>query len=304
MSLLVVAISFLLDYVFAEPRRFHPLVGFGKIASYLETILNRANLTKWIRLISGLIAILLLILPLAILAFVLRPDDIYWALLYDSLILYWAIGARSLELHARAVVDQYHKGSLEGIRAKVAKIVSRDTASMNKQQAVDATLESVLENGSDAVYAPLFWYLVGGSSAVIAYRLSNTLDAMWGYKTQQLKYFGWAAARWDDVINWLPARLTCLTYFLISRQGVNFRKFFSQAKAWESPNAGPVLSAGAWALGLHLGGVAQYHGHVKQRANLGPDREATIEDIHRATRLIRQGLLLWLLLWALGSQFV
>jgi adenosylcobinamide-phosphate synthase len=106
------------------------------------------------------------------------------------------------------------------------------------------------------------------------------------------------------VLNWIPARITCLTYCFLSRQAIRFRELYQQARCWDSPNAGPVLAAGAWALGVRLGGAARYHGSDIIRPKLGMDRMAEPEDIDHALLLIRQGLFLWLVIWLLVYQFV
>jgi adenosylcobinamide-phosphate synthase len=180
-------------------------------------------------------------------------------------------------------------------RAKVGCIVSRDTGQMDGQAVASAAVESVLENGNDAVFGALFWFLIAGAPGVLLYRLVNTLDAMWGYRTPRYLYFGWAAARFDDVLNFVPARLTALTYALIGHTRTALRCWRLQARAWESPNAGPVMAAGAGALGVGLGGGAYYHGQWEERPPLGVGPRPDPTSIPAALRLVRLGLILWLL---------
>ena len=157
-----------------------------------------------------------------------------------------------------------------------------------------ATVESVLENGNDAVFGALFWFVVAGAAGVLTYRLVNTLDAMWGYKTPRYLSFGWAAARLDDGLNFVPARLTALSYALLGRTRSALACWRAQAPAWDSPNAGPVMASGAGALGVRLGGAAIYHGHMETRPALGQGAAPQGGDIARALRLVRHGVLLWL----------
>ncbi len=172
---------------------------------------------------------------------------------------------------------------------------------MNKSQVARATVESVLENGNDAVFGALFWFALAGAPGVILYRLINTLDAMWGYRNARYRAFGKAAARLDDVMNYLPARLTALTYSLFGRLYPALKSWRLQASAWESPNAGPVMAAGAGSLGIQLGGDDYYHGQLKQRPILGQGKEADIIDIRRALRLLTPGYILWALLIMIGT---
>ena len=175
-------------------------------------------------------------------------------------------------------------------------MVSRDTAKMDTRAVAAAAVESVLENGNDAVFGALFWFLVAGAPGVLLFRLSNTLDAMWGYRTPRYLYFGWAAARLDDVLNFVPARLTALTYALIGKTRSALRCWRLQAPAWDSPNAGPVMAAGAGALELGLGGGAYYHGQWEERPPLGMGSPPNASSIYAALQLVRSGVALWLLL--------
>ncbi|MNF35034.1 cobalamin biosynthesis protein [compost metagenome] len=151
------------------------------------------------------------------------------------------------------------------------------------------------------MFAALFWFAVAGAPGVVLYRLSNTLDAMWGYRTPRFERFGWAAARIDDVLNYLPARLTALTYALLGQSRRALGCWRRQAPQWDSPNAGPVMAAGAGALGVELGGAAIYHGEVHQRPTLGEGAPADAESIAGALSLLRRGVLLWLVLILLGG---
>src|SRR5690606_36271342 len=133
----------------------------------------------------------------------------------EIFLLYLAIGQRSLLEDGQAVASALRLGDLTAAHAAVARMVSRDTASLDEQGVARAACESVLENGNDALFATLFWFCLLGAPGAVLYRLANTLDAMWGYRTAELERFGWAAARIDDLLNYLPARLVALSYALL-----------------------------------------------------------------------------------------
>ncbi len=289
-------LAVLLDRLLGEPPRWHPLVGFGWLAQRVEASLYGASRLR------GTIAVSLLVGGLAFAAFLAHRSLGSWAWLLDVALLYLAIGAASLGEHAEAVRRGLDIGDLDAARRSVGRMVSRDTVDMDETAVVRATLESVLENGCDAVFGALFWFFVAGAPGVVAYRLANTLDAMWGYKTERYSHFGWAAARLDDLLNWIPARLTAFTYLLLGRAGSAWRCWRSQAANWESPNAGPVMAAGAGALAVKLGGPAVYHGCLEIRPSLGEGRAPEAADITRATALVRRGIWLWLVVAFLGGR--
>lgn len=166
---------------------------------------------------------------------------------------------------------------------------------MQEVDVARATIESVLENGSDAIFCVLFWFILLGPIGAILFRLVNTLDAMWGYKTEKYIHFGWAAARLDDLLCWLPSRLTALSYALAGNTALALTCWWYQAKTWYSPNAGPVMSAGAGALALQLGGPAVYHGTLKERPPLGKGSAPCASDIGRSVSLVNRSLVFWVL---------
>ena len=300
-SLGVSLLALLLDALLGEPRRFHPLVGFGGLAQRLERRLNRATAAPARQKVLGVLAVCIAVLPLIGLVVWLREYGL--AFLVDAVALYLAVGWRSLREHARPVAQALQAGQLVLAREQVGRMVSRDTQQMQAQDVAKAALESVLENGNDALFGAWFWCLVLGAPGVVMYRLVNTLDAMWGYRNARFLHFGWAAAKLDDVLNYLPARLTALSYALLSHSASAMRCWQSQAPLWDSPNAGPVMAAGAGGLQLMLGGSAYYEGRVEDRPHLGCGRLPEAQDIDRALGLLFKVVCLWLGLMALGLLF-
>ena len=294
--LVAIVVALLLDHSFGEPRRFHPLVGFGRIAARVEAALNRGDGRR----VSGVIALAIMVLPLLLLATLLQfwlwslSPWIFAAVAAPLLCL--VIARQSLGEHARAVLQALQANDLPLAREQLARIVTRDTSQLDERGVSAATVESVLENGSDAVTASLFWFALLGLPGVVLHRAANTLDAMWGYRTERFREFGWAAARFDDLLNFIPARLTAFSYALAGNTATALRCWQAQARHWDSPNAGPVMAAGAGALRLQLGGGAWYHGEWEERPPLGAGDLPQANDIERALRLLDRVLFLWIAL--------
>jgi len=289
-SAIALLLACLLDALLGEPRRGHPLVGFGAYAVRLERALN-VSVRPLLARASGVLALLLALAPFVLLALWLGSLPYGW--LVDALLLYLALGARSLAEHARAVAVPLVAGDLAAARAALARIVSRDTSELDVSGVAAATLESVLENGNDAIFGTLFWFAILGGPGAVMFRLANTLDAMWGYRTLRFLHFGWAAARFDDVLNYAPARLTAVSYAVLGQWRLALTCWRTQASAWDSPNAGPVMATGAGALGVQLGGAARYHGEWEQRPALGCGARPGASDIARGVSLVRHAQWLW-----------
>ncbi|HIJ83620.1 MAG: cobalamin biosynthesis protein [Magnetococcales bacterium] len=301
--LTLVGLAWLLDRWLGEPQRFHPLVGFGQVAMALENgIRRRFSVSGFQGRLLGLIAVVFLVGPgLVLVVWVsLIPG---WGLLWQVLLLYLALGGKSLEQHALRVCQALECGDLAESRRRVGYMVSRDTQAMETPDVARATVESVLENGCDALFATLFWFILFGGPGAVLFRLANTLDAMWGYRNERYLYFGWCAARLDDVLGYVPARLTAVTYLVFghARGAIEGWKRCTQRK---SPNATLVMAVGGGALGLRLGGGGYYHGQWQASPVLGGSQPPGPGDIRRAMRLVRQGGMAWAIvcfLLGLGS---
>jgi adenosylcobinamide-phosphate synthase len=299
-ALAMVALA--LDWKVGEPRSFHPLVGFGNLANRLEVKLNLVSRGDAIsHRVSGVWALALLLIPFTTLAWWLcRLPAVGW--LANILLLYFAVGHKSLHEHAHAVSHALKRGDGgQAAREAAARMVSRDSAAI---EAIPATIESVLENGNDGVFGALFWFLIAGGAGALLFRLANTMDAMWGYRNPRFLQFGWAAARLDDVLDYIPARLTAWTYALLGNTRDALACWRRQAPSWDSPNAGPVMAAGAGALNVQLGGAARYQGEWHQRPILGMGDKPVGNDISRALALVSHGVFLWLALAGLLSGLI
>lgn len=287
-----------LDGILGEPRRYHPIVFFGQIANKVEKHTHGPNRP----IIRGIVAWLICVLPWLVLA-VLAQHFLqhHWLFVpVAGVTVYACIGWKSLAQHGLRVAEPLEQGEFQAARDSLRMIVSRDVSALDETGIANAASESMLENGADAIFAALFWFAVLGLPGVVLYRASNTLDAMWGYKNERYLGFGKWAARVDDLLNWIPARITVLAYAIASgsfaRAQMALKCAWQQGRRWKSPNAGPVMAAGAAALGLTLGGMGIYHGILQDRGSLGAGRLARATDIKRAITLVNQAGGLWLIL--------
>jgi len=293
---LVLCLALILDYYFGEPKRYHPLVGFGNYASQIESSLNRRTDSEQKKLLWGFTAMIMAVLPFFLLArMIIGGDESLFIALIEAIILYFTIGMQSLKKHAQDIYQALLTNHIDKGRLKVALIVSRDTQKMEKKDISRACIESLLENGSDAVFAPIFWYLIAGIPGVVCYRAINTLDAMWGYKTERYKAFGFSVAKLDDILNYIPARLTALSYALVGHWPWAIHCWKTQAQNWNGINPGVVMAAGSGALGVKLGGGDYYHGKYQSRPVLGLGKVPQADDILASLKLLDRVIWLWLL---------
>ncbi|MBX2878689.1 MAG: adenosylcobinamide-phosphate synthase CbiB [Granulosicoccus sp.] len=299
--LLVTLAAIVADRIFGEPH-YHPLVWFGNVANSVE---RRLNVREGIGVGKGVVALLLVVVPpVAIIALIDHQlsFSLLPSILFDIVVLWFVIGWQSLKEHARAVATPLQQGNLSEARAQLAMIVSRDTKGMDAEKIAGSTVESVLENGHDSLFASIFWYVLLGPAGALLHRLVNTLDAMWGYRTNRFEQFGKSAARLDDVLGYLPARLTAVGYAVAGATQFAFRCWFEQAPIHPSPNAGVVMAAGAGAMGTRIGGPTVYQGELKDKPWLGQGENPAATDIERSISLIERSLRLWLILLLMMAQ--
>lgn len=260
---------------------------------------ERLNLSKYspkLKRAMGILAVLALLAPIYLLTAAIVSIPII-GYICEVLLLYLTLGNRSLLEHARAVASELNTGNLDTARQRAGLLVSRETSVLTEVGLIRATVESVLENGNDAIFGSIFWFLCVGVPGAVVYRLANTLDAMWGYTEPHFIDFGWAAARLDDLLNYLPARITALCYAFSGNFSRAWSCWRAQAQKWYSPNAGAVMSAGAGSLGIELGGPAMYHGKVNDaRPVLGEGDTPKVSDIERSISLVHRSLAMWLLI--------
>lgn len=286
-------LALLLDKVLGEAKHWHYLVAFGWLASKIEAKLNvePAKQSALNTKLRGTFSWCLLVLPLPIIYFYCFNDlTWHWQILLDALILYFCLGLNSLYQHALQIYQPLKVGDLDNARHFTGYIVSRETTALNEQEMSRATVESMLENGHDAVIATLIYYLIGGPALVIFHRFANTLDAMWGYKNARFKHFGYTSARLDDLLGFISGKCCSLLYAIQGLpQGLFQRAILNamqQGNNYKSHNGGWVMAAGATVLGVTLGGRALYHGKVSHAPTLGYGNAVTLDDIPRSLSII------------------
>ena len=297
MRLLVLAM--IADALIGDPkwiwsRLSHPVVMIGAVIAKGDKWLNRARARK----MKGLFFLIALIAFAATLGRSLSE----LSELSEFLCLAILLAQKSLTDHVSKVAESLLISVEEG-RDAVARIVGRDTDNMNESEVARSAIESAAENFSDGVIAPIFWFLVAGLPGILIYKCVNTADSMIGYRTEEYRDFGWASARFDDLLNWLPARLTALLLAVTScvlHLGKSIRK---DAKLHRSPNAGWPETAMGYGLGLALAGPRSYEGQMQDFAwvNQGGS-EPKILDIKRAVRMLWSAWLIVLVL-ALSIAF-
>ncbi|MEI4506102.1 adenosylcobinamide-phosphate synthase CbiB [Sphingopyxis sp. CCNWLW253] len=293
-----------LDAAFGWPRALyrrlgHPVGLFARIIEGCETRWNRPGHSFGVRRALGILTLLVLLVLVAgsgwALQRLLLASFRGWGWIAVAILAWPALAQRSLFDHVRAVGERIDAGDLAGARAAVGMIVGRDTAALDESGVARAAIESLAESFCDGVAAPLFWLLLLGLPGVWAYKAVNTADSLIGHREARWRAFGWAAARTDDLLNWIPARLAGVLICLAGRGG--WRILLRDARKHASPNAGWPEAAMAGALRLRLAGPVAYDGVMHDKPWIGDGTsEAGGDEIDRAlTIYIRACLLLWLI---------
>ncbi|MEL7301369.1 MAG: adenosylcobinamide-phosphate synthase CbiB [Pseudomonadota bacterium] len=292
---MILALAMVLDAIFGEPKWLwdripHPAVWLGRVIGWADQRFNHGSARK----AKGAVLVIALLL-MSLLAGSLIAA-LGWPI--EALAAAVLLAQRSLADHVSAVAMAL-RDSLASGRRSVAMIVGRDTASMDAPAVSRAAIESAAENLSDGVIAPAFWFAIGGLPAMLAYKAVNTADSMVGYLTPKHAAFGWASARLDDALNWIPARLTALLFLLAHVRLDAWRAVRAEAPRHRSPNAGWPESALARAQGISLSGPRAYDGELRAFPFVNPDgrRDLGPPDIDDAVRA------LWRV-WALALALV
>lgn len=284
--ILPLLLGWLLDFIFGDPARLpHPVVWFGKMISWGEHRLNKGSH----RMAKGAVMAVFLIFLVFFFVWGLKrliPNTMLWLIL-DTIIIFYCLAGTTLIREVREVFLALDRSLDEG-RKQVARIVGRDTSQLSAQEVRTAALETLAENLSDGVIAPLFWFALLGTPGMLAYKMVNTLDSMVGYRTERYKDFGCWAARIDDVANYIPARLTALLMVIASGRLSLLKFVWKNGSRHASPNSGYPEAALAGILNCRFGGPHYYFGELFDKPYIGEnDRELTTQDMHTAVRINR-----------------
>ena len=302
---LVLMLALTLDHFLGEPKKYHQLIAFGNLANKAEQFLNKSNNLKAsfskVNAICGALAWLFLILPFCYFSYLLiKIIPVSMQIIVEAIFLYLALGLQSLHLHAMQVFTPLNQDDLTTARHYTGYLVSRETHDLTPDDMSRATVESMLENGHDAVIASLFYYLIGGIPLVILHRLANTLDAMWGYKNPRYNSFGFFAARADDFLGFFSGKVCTVLYAIQQPFMLAIKNAYFQGNQYKSHNGGWVMAAGATVMNKTLGGSASYHGEKVTSPTLGlpigADTAVTINDIPRSITVVRKAAISFTLL--------
>jgi len=297
LAILPLLAGWILDLLLGDPQWLpHPVVWFGKAISACEHKLNRGNHRKAKGAVVAIILIALVFALTWLFRYWLLALPSYLLLLFDSIIIFYCLAGTTL---IREVCEVFYAldRSLEEGRQQVARIVGRDTSELSAQEVRTAALETLAENLSDGVIAPLFWFALLGTPGMLAYKMVNTLDSMIGYKTERYKAFGCWAAHIDDVANYIPARLTALLMILASWKLRLLKFVWKNGRRHASPNSGYPEAALAGILNCRFGGPHYYFGQLFDKPYIGEhERLLTTDDMKKAVRVNRVAEILMILI--------
>lgn len=283
---LIIPLAFILDLILGDPRWLpHPVRLMGKGIEKIEGLLRKTAIPLKPSGILLVIVIIGLTFSTSLLMLkIAYAINYYFGLIISALIIYTAIAPRNLYDESMDVYRKLKGGNLESARRGISMLVGRDTNNLDKNEVIRASVETIAENIVDAVISPLFYALIGGAPLAITYRAINTMDSMVGYKNDRYKDFGWAAARLDDAVNYIPARISAilipLSALLCRKDWIgSLRMTLRDGRKNPSPNSGIPEAAVAGALGIRLGGV-NYYGGVPSHKPFICDGSSVLSDRH------------------------
>lgn len=278
-----------IDAILGDPRsNYHPVVLMGRVISFWEKILYRPTATDKEKFRDGVLLVIFTLTVVALVGAVILAIfslfGFYGYVVGSALVLYTTITPKALARDANEIISLLAKGDLSTARQRLSWIVGRDTDRLDESEIARATIETVSENIVDGIISPFFYFLLLGPIGALLYRASNTMDSMVGYKNERYLYFGRAAAKWDDVLNYIPARLTAgllllAGWILHDDTARGYAMMKRDARKHPSPNGGYAEATVAGLLGIRLGGYNYYQGVAEFRAYMG-DAQESMTRIH------------------------
>lgn len=311
----ILLIAILLDLLIGDPRFYpHPVVIMGKIINSLEKYLYKEDDSPRVKKTKGalLVVIVLTIIFVAIYLIITLAFniDLIFGVIVQILILYSMIAIKGLKDAGLDIYNKLKNKELMNARKALDLIVGRNTCKLDEAEIIRAVIETLAENTSDGIIAPIFYFMLGGPILSVLYKAVNTMDSMLGHKNNRYIDFGWAAARLDDLMNYIPARLTA--FFFITASIIlqkdflsSFKTVFADASKHDSPNAGYPEAAVAGALGLRLGGMNYYSDHQTIKAYLGKkSNEFEKRQIKDTIRLININITIFIITYTVVTYFM
>ncbi|MCA1027946.1 adenosylcobinamide-phosphate synthase CbiB [Cytobacillus kochii] len=309
--LIALTVAVVIDRFIGDPPQWpHPVKWMGSLIGFLRKKWNIGEHRKWkgvAMLTTVLLIVLVISISIVVIAYAVHPIV---GILFEAVLIATTIAQKSLKEAAIEVYEPLKKEQLSEARQKLSYIVGRDTDELDEAEIVRGTVETVAENTSDGITAPLFFALIGGAPFALVYRAINTCDSMVGYKNEKYIDFGWASAKLDDVVNWVPSRLTAFCMLLVNKprfiqRKESFQLVMSDAKKHPSPNSGWGEAAVAYLLGVQLGGKNTYEGHVSYRATMGEaNMPLSRNHIVEANTIITKTIPLYLFILWLGGVLI
>ncbi|MCR5525928.1 MAG: adenosylcobinamide-phosphate synthase CbiB [Lachnospiraceae bacterium] len=310
-------LGFALDLLFGDPRiPFHPIILIGKLISLLEKLFYPRKRNSRVEFMAGIVLEIFVIavtaaVVTAVLYYLYRMSD-GAGILAEAILTWFALAMKSLKKESMKVWKALNEGDVDKARKAVSMIVGRDTEALGAEGITKAAVETVAENASDGVIAPLIFLALAGPVGGYIYKAVNTMDSMIGYKNDRYMYFGRAAAKTDDVLNYLPSRITALLMIAVSMFADEALDWKNAYKIWKrdrrnhaSPNSAQGEAVMAGALGVQLAGDAKYFGKIVKKPTIGDAlRTVEAEDIARANRLMVSASVLAELICILGILLV
>lgn len=288
-AILILLVGWIGDLIIGDPSWLpHPIVWFGKLIAAFERWLNRGRFRKLKGALTAIVLIAAVFAAFYYLMDWLYSINVFLGMAVGAICVFYCLAGTTLIREVREVFRAVDR-SLEEGRTQVARIVGRDTSNLNEQEVRTAALETLAENLSDGVIAPLFWYMLLGVPGMMAYKMVNTLDSMIGYRTERYREFGWCAAHIDDVANYLPARITALLMLLVTWRFslLSFTTWFGREQ--DSPNSGYPEAALAGILNCRFGGPHYYFGEWFDKPYIGTnERPLNTDDMRRAVGINRR----------------